>query len=118
MMSFESILNEETIERAAREDWEVVITNLDSDIRGVCKFDSKLVVLYKQMIAGKEDFDMTLLHEFQHIHDDYIWGIENLKGNMYEASVEHRARLVYEHYPERLKFLKELYPQTRRYFNE
>jgi len=90
--------------------WKV---NLDTDslnfitIKGLVYPDEKIIEFYLWNIDNQKDFDLTILHEFQHVHDLDI--IDDFGGD-YEQLTEQKAKSLYDDFPEALKEIKKEYP--------
>lgn len=92
--------------------WKVKIkkraTN-EIELKGQVFSDKKIIEIYLWNIDNQKDFEITLLHEFQHVYDL----IDFFEMENYELLTEQKARTLYNDFPEVLREIKKEYPHTR-----
>jgi len=76
-------------------------------LKGQVYPDERTIELYLWNIVNQKDFDLTILHEFQHIHDLDI--MDDFGGD-YEQLTEQKAKSLYDDFPEVLDKIKKEYP--------
>jgi len=94
--------------------WKVEILNNYSNNYSANTFPNyRLIEFYKNNIKNRDDFDLTILHEFVHAQD-YEFDNLNESGisddDSYENFTESRAIFVYKNFPEILDTIKRYYP--------